>query len=1047
MMKRKLMSLLLCLCMALSILPISAFAAIPTSENGLVAGILGAQDNEEPAQTAGIKVGTACTLTEGCTLNAGHEGECQACICKTKCGDSVDAQCPVCSKNIAGCIAAEQSEAEGNALTAALMSLQAEDSVVVNDGTYYATIEEAIQQAVSGDTLTLLKNVTITKPIIIDKNLIIDGGNHSITGGTASGNNRQGLFHMFNEADSPVSLTLKNIQLFNKSSWSSPCGVSIRASNQTLTLEKVTIDTSYYGIFVGVPGGEHEDVNDVAVHISDSEITGYAAVYYRTNSTTNMIMRPVLEANNSQLFGRGYNGNGNGFSTIVYNGTRNAKATIDHCTLSNSYYSENQDADEGVIQFNGYGAFEKGAQVTISNSTIQTSNTSSAPNVIKYVCTQNLNQDNKVMIDENTLITDKSGKKLIRVMRNGNELVATGIELKAVLEIEVYDDTTWDTEVQYYPLLQGGETVFIPNGYEIDAGNTQKDQAIIHITKDLTIDGENNTLTVSGNNANLCNLIGIDLGAKVTIKNLILAGDGKVQHGIYAGGNSKLTLTGVTIKNFKSTGLAVDGSTVTATDLTTFGNSGGGVSVGKGQAATANPVFTLVSGDLLETLKIWAENADASTPLESYVVAPTGWAVTKTGNRLVWDKAEAPSDAADKVDQIVTEVTQAENVLDSPTATAVEKEKAKETINTSVEEAAAAVAGVKDQLTVAERKEIADTVNTLEESFVKANQEVLAVVPAAPTVNNLVPEAQKIPSKPVEVQGLAVSALAGKTISADTQVFLRVEQQVPSAEQTGKIVLSIQPQLQVDTNPAATIPNSDLQTPVTFKVYLNDRFAGSYAEVVHLFEGGGSERFVLPVQLDANGKFIVMTVSEFSDFIVTPSFGLDISKGGSGVSGGGSYTEGETVSINAGSRSNYRFSYWSSSNGGTFANANSANTTFTMPANEVTLTAHWTYTGNDGEDSSYDYYDIKITKEGNGTVSPNGAGNSVSVRERRDQTFTFTPDKGYVVSDVLVDGKSIGAKASYTFKDLTEDHTLKVIFKASGNHANPQTGVKTCCAD
>ena len=42
----------------------------------------------------------------------------------------------------------------------------------------------------------------------------------------------------------------------------------------------------------------------------------------------------------------------------------------------------------------------------------------------------------------------------------------------------------------------------------------------------------------------------------------------------------------------------------------------------------------------------------------------------------------------------------------------------------------------------------------------------------------------------------------------------------------------------------------------------------------------------------------------------------------------------------------------------------------------------------------------------------------------------------------MVDGKSIGAKASYTFKDVTKDHTLKVIFKASSNgHVNPQTGV------
>ena len=109
----------------------------------------------------------------------------------------------------------------------------------------------------------------------------------------------------------------------------------------------------------------------------------------------------------------------------------------------------------------------------------------------------------------------------------------------------------------------------------------------------------------------------------------------------------------------------------------------------------------------------------------------------------------------------------------------------------------------------------------------------------------------------------------------------------------------------------------------------------------------------------------------------------------------------------------------------------------------LVISAQAVTNGSTGGGSSYDYYDIKITKEGNGTISPDGGSDStLSVREWRDQTFTFTPDKGYEVSDVLVDGKSIGAKASYTFKDVTKDHTLKVIFKASSNgHVNPQTGV------
>ena len=82
------------------------------------------------------------------------------------------------------------------------------------------------------------------------------------------------------------------------------------------------------------------------------------------------------------------------------------------------------------------------------------------------------------------------------------------------------------------------------------------------------------------------------------------------------------------------------------------------------------------------------------------------------------------------------------------------------------------------------------------------------------------------------------------------------------------------------------------------------------------------------------------------------------------------------------------------------------------------------------------YYTIKATAGAGGSISPSG---NVSVREGRDQTFTITPDKGYAVANVKIDGKSIGAVKSYTFENVRRTHTIEVIFmKANGN---PQTGV------
>ena len=106
----------------------------------------------------------------------------------------------------------------------------------------------------------------------------------------------------------------------------------------------------------------------------------------------------------------------------------------------------------------------------------------------------------------------------------------------------------------------------------------------------------------------------------------------------------------------------------------------------------------------------------------------------------------------------------------------------------------------------------------------------------------------------------------------------------------------------------------------------------------------------------------------------------------------------------------------------------------TMPAENLTVTAQWRYNG--GGSSGYSYYTIKATAGTGGSISPSG---NVSVREGRDQTFTITPDKGYAVANVKIDGKSIGAVKSYTFENVRRTHTIEVIFmKANGN---PQTGV------
>jgi hypothetical protein len=64
----------------------------------------------------------------------------------------------------------------------------------------------------------------------------------------------------------------------------------------------------------------------------------------------------------------------------------------------------------------------------------------------------------------------------------------------------------------------------------------------------------------------------------------------------------------------------------------------------------------------------------------------------------------------------------------------------------------------------------------------------------------------------------------------------------------------------------------------------------------------------------------------------------------------------------------------------------------------------------------------------NGTVNPSGT--SFVIRGS-SQSFVFTPNVGYMVDDVLVDGVSVGSVTSYTFNDVLENHTISCTFVIS----------------
>lgn len=74
-------------------------------------------------------------------------------------------------------------------------------------------------------------------------------------------------------------------------------------------------------------------------------------------------------------------------------------------------------------------------------------------------------------------------------------------------------------------------------------------------------------------------------------------------------------------------------------------------------------------------------------------------------------------------------------------------------------------------------------------------------------------------------------------------------------------------------------------------------------------------------------------------------------------------------------------------------------------------------------------YDITATAGEGGTITAEGlADGKVSVTEGESATFTITANDGYEVSDVKVDGTSVGKRTSYTFENVDAAHTIEATF-------------------
>ncbi len=70
---------------------------------------------------------------------------------------------------------------------------------------------------------------------------------------------------------------------------------------------------------------------------------------------------------------------------------------------------------------------------------------------------------------------------------------------------------------------------------------------------------------------------------------------------------------------------------------------------------------------------------------------------------------------------------------------------------------------------------------------------------------------------------------------------------------------------------------------------------------------------------------------------------------------------------------------------------------------------------------------ISIVSDSNGTCSPS---NSVAVAQGGSQTITFSPNSGYWIDSVIVNGIKVPTASSYTFSNVTSNQTIRVTYRS-----------------
>ncbi len=206
------------------------------------------------------------------------------------------------------------------------------------------------------------------------------------------------------------------------------------------------------------------------------------------------------------------------------------------------------------------------------------------------------------------------------------------------------------------------------------------------------------------------------------------------------------------------------------------------------------------------------------------------------------------------------------------------------------------------------------------------------------------------------------------------------------------------------------------------------------------------------VILNQNGKIITLTgegvIKSSTPLDVTPDFDHALITEGNetdgytytvtttkytatihNASGSGMYLQDTVIEITADAPAQgMRFDRWEVVSGGIYVkNIYASTTTFTMPANDVEITALYKLdsTGSLGGGAVIRTVGVIASASEGGTITPSGL---TQVNIGSDIVYIITPNAGYEIADVTVDGVSVGVVSEYAFRSVRDSHTISATF-------------------